>query len=159
MSSIIIEGPDGAGKSTLLRKLLGNYPEYLAAPRPCSSLGGPLYGTDMITYLAQYGSLDQVIYDRHPSISGAVYDAALHRAPDAAAGQYLRGAFHWVTENARVIYCRPPMDLIVQSVTRGSQMTGVACNIYRIVDMYDSLMGNIIPHERYDWTKDALPCL
>lgn len=159
MSTIIIEGPDGAGKSTLLRKLLGNYPEYSAAPRPCSSLGGPLYGTDMIAYLAQYGSLDQVIYDRHPSISGAVYDAALHRVPDTAAGLYLRGAFHWITENARIIYCRPPMDLIVRSVTQGPQMAGVARDIYRIVDTYDSLMGNIIPHEVYDWTKDDLPSL
>lgn len=159
MSTIIIEGPDGAGKSTLLRKLLGNYPKYSAAPRPCSSLGGPLYGTDMIAYLTQYGSLCQVIYDRHPSVSGAVYDAVFHRAPDTAAGPYLRGAFYWVTENARIIYCRPPMDLIVRSVTQSPQMAGVARDIYRIVDMYDSLMGNIIPHEVYDWTKDDLPSL
>lgn len=159
MSTIIIEGPDGAGKSTLLRKLLGNYPEYSAAPRPCSSLGGPLYGTDMIAYLSQHGGLTQAIYDRHPSVSGAVYDAVLHRAPDVVAGPYLRGAFHWITENARIIYCRPPMDLIVRSVTDGPQMAGVARGIYRIVDMYDSLMGNIIPHEVYDWTKDDLPSL
>lgn len=159
MSTIVIEGPDGAGKSTLLRKLLENYPEYSAAPRPCSSLDGPLYGTDMIAYLSQYGGLTQTIYDRYPSISGTVYDAVLHRAPDAAAGPYLRGAFHWITENARIIYCRPPMDLIARSVIDGPQMAGVARDIYRIVDTYDSLMGNIIPHEVYDWTKDDLPSL
>lgn len=159
MSTVIIEGPDGTGKSTLLNRLLEKYPEYLAAPRPCSSLGGPLCGTDMAAYLTRYGSLDQSIYDRHPSISGAVYDAVLHRAPDTAVGPYLRGAFHWITENTRIIYCRPPMDVIVRSVLSGPQMNGVARNIYRIVDMYDSLMANIIPHERYDWTQDDLPSL
>lgn len=159
MSTIIIEGPDGAGKTKLLSKLLEHHPEYSAAQRPCSSSGGPLCGADMVAYLARYGSLDQAIYDRYPSISGAVYDAVLHRATDTAAGPYLRGAFHWVTENARIIYCRPPMDVIVKSVTSSPQMAGVVRNIYKIVDMYDSLMGNIIPHEVYDWTKDDLPSL
>lgn len=159
MSTIIIEGPDGAGKTMLLNRLLEKYPEYRAAPRPCSSLGGPLCGKDMAAYLVRHGRLDQAIYDRYPPISGAVYDPVLHRTTDMAIGPYLRGAFYWITENARVIYCRPPINMIIRSVLSGPQMNGVARNIYRIVDMYDSLMGNIIPHERYDWTKDDLPCL
>ena len=112
MSTIIIEGPDGAGKSTLLRQLLVNHPEYQQAPRACSSLGGPLYGPDLAAYMTQFGALGGVIYDRHPSISGAVYDAVFHRDSDATVGQLLRGAFHWITENARVIYCRPPTNWI-----------------------------------------------
>lgn len=159
MSTIIIEGPDGAGKTMLLRKLLKVYPEYSAAPRPCSSLGGPLCGADLAVYLAQYGSMDSVIYDRHPAISGAVYDAVFHRAPDTAIGRHLRRAFHWITENARVIYCRPPMDVITRSVVSGPQMAGVARGIYRIVETYDSIMHHLVSHETYDWTKDALPNL
>lgn len=159
MSTIIIEGPDGAGKTKLMCQLLEKYHRYQAAPRPCSSLGGPLCGTDMAEYLVQHGSLDQVIYDRHPSISGAVYDAVFHRATDKAVGPYLRGAFHWIIENTRVIYCRPPMDVIVKSVAGSPQMAGITRSIYQIVDMYDSLMGNIITHEVYDWTTDGLPRL
>lgn len=159
MSTIIIEGPDGAGKSTLLRQLLVNHPEYQQAPRACSSLGGPLCGPDLAAYLKQYGSLGGVIYDRHPSISGAVYDAVFHRNSDAAVGQLLRGAFYWITENARVIYCRPPMDVIARSVLAIPQMSGVTRDIYRIVDTYDSIMCNLVPHEDYDWTQDALPSL
>lgn len=159
MSTIIIEGPDGAGKSTLLRQLLVNYPEYQHAPRPCSSLGGPLCGPDLAAYLMQFGSLGGAIYDRHPSISGAVYDAVFHRDSDATVGRHLRGAFHWITENARVIYCRPPIDVIIRSVRASAQMPGVARNIYQIVDTYDSIMSNLVPHEVYDWTKDGMPSL
>ena len=130
MSTIIIEGPDGTGKSTLLRQLLVNHPEYQQAPRACSSLGGPLYGPDLAAYMTQFGALGGVIYDRHPSISGAVYDAVFHRDSDATVGQLLRGAFHWITENARVIYCRPPMDVIARSVLAVPQMSGMTRNIY-----------------------------
>lgn len=159
MSTVIIEGPDGAGKSTLLCRLLGGHPGYRQAPRACSSLGGPPCGADLVAYLAQYGSMDSAIYDRHPAISGAVYDAVLHRAPDTAVGPYLREAFRWVIENARVIYCRPPMDVIVQSVISSPQMDGVPRSIYRVVETYDSIMHHLVPHETYDWTADDLPNL
>lgn len=159
MSTIIIEGPDGAGKTELLYALLDRYPEYRVAPRACSSIGGPLRGGSMIAYLNQYGRLDEHIYDRHPSISGVVYDAAFSRIQSDNVEAYLQGAFHWILENARVIYCRPPMDVIVKAVHSEPQLAGVARNIYQIVDMYDSLMANIIPHERYDWTKDDLPSM
>lgn len=159
MSTVIIEGPDGAGKSVLLRRLLEEHPEYQQAPRGCSSLGGPLCGADLAVYLAEYGCMGSAIYDRHPSISGAVYDAVFHRPPDIAVGRLLRGAFHWITENARVIYCRPPADVIAQVVAAGPQMAGVARNIYRIMETYDSIMNYLVPHEVYDWTTDALPDL
>lgn len=159
MSTVIIEGPDGAGKSTLLYKLLERHPEYQRAPRACSSLGGPLYGADLAAYLTEYGTLGEVIYDRHPSISGSVYDAVFNRSSDTIIGRYLRGAFHWITENAQVIYCRPPMDVVVRSVLASPQMPGVSRNIYQIVDTYDSIMRNLVPHEIYDWTTDDLPSL
>lgn len=159
MGTVIIEGPDGAGKSTLMHQLLEGHPEYQRAPRACSSLGGRLSGIDLVAYLTQYGSLDGVIYDRHPAISGVVYDAVLCRDPSIAAGKYLREAFRWALENARVIYCRPPVEVIAQSVLATPQMAGVARNIHRIVDTYDSVMGNLIPHETYDWTTDDLPDL
>ena len=159
MSTVVIEGPDGAGKSTLLRKLLEKNPEYRPAPRPCSSLGGALQGSDLVMYLVNYGSLGNSIYDRHPSISGAVYDAVFHQVPTKSIGQRLRGLFCWLTENARIIYCRPPIGIIVRSVLKEPQMEGVARNIYQIVDTYDSIMANIVPHETYDWTTDDLPDL
>lgn len=159
MSTIIIEGPDGAGKTRLLRALLDKYPEYRAAPRACSSVGGPLDSSSMAVYLDKYGHLDKHIYDRHPSISGAVYDAAIARTQPDNVGVYLQESFYWILGNAKVIYCRPPMGVIVKAVYSEPQMAGVVHNICQIVDIYDSLMVNLIPHERYDWTKDDLPSL
>lgn len=159
MSTIIIEGPDGTGKTTLMNQLLEKYPEYQVAPRPCSPLGGPLQEDDMGVYLKLYGQLDQHIYDRHPSISGAVYDAVFTRCPPGPLQRSLQGAFYWAMENAKIIYCRPPMDTIVNAVCTSPQLAGVKQGIYRIVDTYDSIMSNLIPHERYDWTKDELPSL
>ena len=159
MSAIVIEGPDGAGKTELLYALLDKYPEYRVAPRACSSVGGPLRGSSMIAYLAQFGRLDAHIYDRHPSISGAVYDAIFSRAQPDNVGTHLQGSFYWILENAKVIYCRPPMEAIVKAAHSDPQMPGVARNIHRIMDMYDSLMASLIPHERYDWTQDDLPSL
>ena len=159
MSTVIIEGPDGAGKSTLLRRLVEKHPEYQQVPRSCSSLGGPLRGADLVAYLTKYGSRDGVIHDRHPVISGAVYDSVLRPAPDVATRRYLLEAFHWITENARVIYCRPPVDVIFRTVATSPQMPGVVGNIYRIVGTYDSVMHHLIPHETYDWTTDDLPDL
>lgn len=159
MSTVIIEGPDGAGKTKLLHQLLNKYREYQIAPRACSSLGGPLSGEGMIAYLDLYGRLDGHIYDRHPAVSGAVYDAVLSRTTPDNVGMRLQGTFHWILENTKVIYCRPPMDVVVKAVHSKPQLDGVARNIYQIVDTYDSLMKNLICHERYDWTQDDLPSL
>lgn len=159
MSTIIIEGPDGAGKTKLLNQLLEKYPEYQAAPRPCSSSGGPLYGRKMIDYLCQYGCLDMHIYDRHPAISGAVYDGVFGRPQPGGVFKLAQGAFYWALENAKIIYCRPPMSVIARSVLDCPQMDGVLRNIYRIVDAYDGIMQNLITHEVYDWTTDDLPSL
>lgn len=159
MSTVIIEGPDGAGKSTLMRQLMRQHPEYQRAPRACSSLGGPLRGADLVAYLTQYGSMDGAIYDRHPVISGAVYDAVLRPAPEIATARYLLEACYWIIKNARVIYCRPPTDVIFRTVATSPQMPGVARNIYRIIGTYDSVMHHLIPHETYDWTTDDLPDL
>lgn len=159
MSTVIIEGPDGAGKTRLVEALLDRYPAYRAAPRPCTSLGGPLEWDEMAAYLELYGQLDQCIYDRYPSISGAVYDAVFTRHHPESLSDSLQNYFHWVIENTRIIYCRPPMDNIVSAVHASPQLIGVRQGIYRIVDMYDSLMANLIPHERYDWTENALPSL
>ena len=159
MSTVIIEGPDGAGKTKLLHQLLSKYRRHQIAPRTCSSLGGPLSSDGMIAYLDLYGCLGGHIYDRHPSISGAVYDAVLSRTAPDNVGTRLQETFHWILENARVIYCRPPMDVVVKAMHSKPRLDGVARNIYQIVDTYDSLMKNLICHERYDWTQDDLPSL
>ena len=50
---IIIEGPDGAGKSALISGLMVKYPRLKLAPRPCTSLGGPLAGKELVRWLEE----------------------------------------------------------------------------------------------------------
>lgn len=156
---IVIEGPDGAGKSTLIRSLQLANPTLKLAPRACTSLAGPLSGDNLISWLREYGSVDGYIYDRHPCISGPVYDAVYADPPEERTWLQIQGAFYKLLENARVVYCRPPRREIIRAVNESAQMDGVDRNIHRIIDTYDAIMASMVPHERYDWTRDALPSL
>lgn len=156
---IIIEGPDGAGKTTLINKLLGRYPALKKAPRACTSLGGPLRGNELIEWLRSHGVMYGYIYDRHPCISGAVYDSVFAETPVEVARVWLQGTMSKICGAAQVIYCRPPRREIIKSVNESAQLGGVDRKIHRIIDTYDSIMANMLPHERYDWTRDGLPSL
>lgn len=159
MRPIIIEGPDGAGKTLTLHNLIGTYAGYNPAPRACTSIGGPLVGDELIDYLRKYGCVEGMIYDRHPCISGIVYDAVFAREKHAGAARELQKTFSTILSDAIFIYCRPPIETIVKSVYSSLQMDGVRRFIHQIVYTYDSLMANMIPHMEYDWTKDDLPSL
>lgn len=156
---LVIEGPDGAGKSTLIRQLKGAYPGIKLAPRACTSLAGPLSGTELVHWLRTYGVMPGYVYDRHPCISGPVYDAVYAYPVEGWVGAWVQGTLYELRENARVIYCRPPRREIVKSVNESAQMDGVDRKIHQIIDTYDAIMGSMILHERYDWTRDELPSL
>lgn len=156
---IVVEGPDGAGKSTLIKSLMLANPCLKLAPRACSSLDGPLVGDDLIEWIREYGILYGYIYDRHPCISRPVYDAVYADLPEERTRPWLQGTLYEIRDNARVIYCRPPRRDIIRSVNESAQMAGVDRKIHQIIDTYDAIMASMIAHERYDWTKDALPSL
>lgn len=156
---IIVEGPDGAGKSTLVQRLIDENPGLKLAPRACTSLGGPLRGDAMRKWLRDYSRMYGYIYDRHQCISGAVYDAIRADPPDASFRRQLSSIFRDIYENAHIVYCRPPRHEILKAVHTSDQMAGVTSKIDLIIDMYDSIMANMVPHEVYDWTKDDLPYL
>lgn len=156
---IIIEGPDGAGKSTLISSLMLKYPRLKMAPRPCTSLGGPLAGKELARWLEEYGVMPGYLYDRHQCISGPVYDAVLERPVDPQVQSVLQSVFYDMLSGARVIYCRPPRAEIVRAINDNAQLDGVARKIHEIISTYDALMCNIVTHERYDWTRNELPSL
>lgn len=159
MRPIIIEGPDGAGKTFTLYNFINTHVDYNFAPRACTSIGGPLVGDELIDYLREYGCVEGMVYDRHPCISGLVYDAVFAREVQPSVARELQKTFQTILDRATVVYCRPPMEQIVNAVHQSPQMVGVRQGIYRIVDTYDSLMQGAIPHIRYDWTCDDLPSL
>lgn len=156
---IIVEGPDGAGKSTLIKKLMDADPKIVMAPRACTSLAGPLSGIELVNWLQQCGVMRGYVYDRHPCISGPVYGAVYADPVNGWVGSWVRKCFREIQDVARVIYCRPPRREIIKSVNESAQMGGVDRKIHRIIDTYDAIMANIINHDRYDWTRDALPSM
>lgn len=156
---IVVEGPDGAGKSTLIKSLQIAHHGLTLAPRACTSLAGPLSGVELVRWLRTYGVMPGYVYDRHPCISGPVYDAVYADPVEEWVGGWVRGTLHELRESARVIYCRPPRREIIKSINENVQMEGVDRKIHQIIDTYDAIMGSMVPHERYDWTKDELPSL
>lgn len=151
--NIILEGPDGSGKSTLARcfELRG----WELAPRACSSEGGPLGHGDMMRWLHESLSWDGRVIDRHPILSGHVYDHVLGRETlPRWSADYLRP----VLRRSIVVYCRPPSPVIVDAASRSPQLEGVLRSLGRIIDEYDRLF-RLIPAIHYDWTRDDLPDL
>lgn len=151
--NIIIEGPDGAGKSTLAKAFesLG----WTLAPKACTSEGGALGHSDLMRWLHASMSCDGYVIDRHPVLSGYVYDYVLGReTPLRWPADYLNA----MRRKSIIIYCRPPSPVILDAASRAPQMEGVLRNLWRIIDEYDRLF-RLIPAIHYDWTHDDLPSL
>ena len=159
MTSIIVEGPDGSGKSTLVRRLLERTPYLRKAPRACTSMGGPCSDPESVRYIEESVLWDNVIFDRHPCISGPVYDTVLGRVQSSK----LLGVTHaWRMKHLSeytIIYCRPSTQSIVRAVLESDHMPGVAANIRRLIEQYDCSMDVIRPDIVYSWQSDELPNL
>ena len=149
--NIIIEGADGSGKSTLARVFESR--GWILAPRACTSEGGPMGTSETRQWLRDSLSWDGYVMDRHPILSGYVYDHVLGRTTlPRWYANYLRPALH----QSIIVYCRPPSPVIAAS--SAPQLEGVLRNLGRIIDEYDRLF-RIIPAIHYDWTQDDLPDL
>jgi hypothetical protein len=63
---------------------------------------------------------------------------------------------------AKIIYCRPPLDVIRTNLTKSDvpQLLGVLEHLHEIVDRYDKLMDHLSDDAevyRYDYRSDATP--
>lgn len=102
---IILEGPDGSGKSTLAQALSSA----LGGIRVVPGQGPEKYPGEALVRLSAYReearlsilSDTSLIYDRHPSISGRIYPAAMGgQVPD-------RSDTDWaLSMGAIIVYCR-----------------------------------------------------
>lgn len=151
--NIIVEGPDGSGKSTLARHFESR--GRILAPRACTSEGGPISIDDTKRWLRDSLAWDGYVIDRHPILSGYVYDHVLGRD---TRHPWIASYLHATLHTSLIIYCRPPSPVIMDAAARCPQLEGVLRNLGEVIDEYDRLF-RLIPAIHYDWTHDDLPDL
>ena len=156
MKQIILEGPDGSGKSTLLGRLI-DHP--VVGPLINNNMPSFSVMQEMDTPFEQYidlcmredaGPLPPRIYDRF-FFSELVYGPILRGKIDYPPAK-LRKVRLDLGDNAFLIYCRLPYEVLVERATERPQKDGVLTNLHRIYKDYETIMGDNIP---LYWIRNA----
>jgi hypothetical protein len=150
---IILEGSDGSGKTSLanrIRKDLQQYSLFLRSNGPPHHVGQL---ADVIGLLASLPPHIPVICDRNPVISESIYGLIIR-------GKCMHGLdleqLAFMFKSAMIIHCRPNYSALAAGIRKEVQMEGVVLNHRRIVQAYDTLMGQLekegVYIKRYDYT-------
>ena len=135
---IVLEGPDGAGKTTLLNLLRDEFGLRVAL-RASTSTGGALFAGDTGAkkWMREAEKYDAcTLADRHPAVSGTVYDRVL----DDACGP--RSALRWFTKQLGrgehlLLLCTAPPWVLRKRSAAFDQMDGVVENLETLRSAYD----------------------
>lgn len=144
MTLIIVEGMDNTGKSTLIQTLAEEFklPTARTYKKPDGS-------KEIHTWDAWCNSCPHpLILDRHPAISDLIYGPILRGITYSG-----RGLAQDVREGNFLIYCRPSIHAIKQTMNDRDQLAGVPENTQKLVDAYDELLGDLNPNTIYDWQQ------
>lgn len=155
---IVIEGPDNAGKTTLAmalaKKLKGLYLKTEKVPAQDEDL---LRYRSILSVAKEYSKF--IISDRIAAISEPIY------------GTICRGGHSLTSENANalleavdvIIYCRPPVEAIMETLSTRPQMPGVVENTRSIIAAYDAVLMNWVPRRnapqpclRFDYSEHQI---
>jgi adenylate kinase family enzyme len=154
---IIIEGPEGSGKTTLAKML-----EEEAELNYHHSTGPPEDVADLDNRLDRSMELLNMrfVQDRSPWISEPIYSALLD-GPQIYPywNVYMAGL---KAVNAKVVYCRPPDEIIFENMLQDEKSWKSASLTQRIVKkrayllaLYDRFMEQFQPWLIYDWTRES----
>jgi len=162
---IIVEGCDNTGKSTLVQKLSGDMKLLTINNRRRPETISDSW--DYLYLVAPLAARFSVIADRWQPISEPIYGPICRNTRIFTARevelqhQYLT---EWIVGKATLIFCRPPLDRILQFGSR-EQMEGVIDNARRIVSAYDDEMARLEHHTeffnvvRWDFAHDSYDAL
>lgn len=135
---VVIEGPDGSGKSTLCEHIREKIHTYFVMLRHSQR---PRTSADLcnsLNWVAKIPTNLDVVIDRHPVISEPIYGGII-RHSDLFTQSRLK-ADDFLTQINRVVYCRPPVDVILENAKVRPQLEGVRDNLEKIIDAYDRRM-------------------
>jgi GTPase SAR1 family protein len=155
---IVVEGPDNAGKSTLVHRLaddlkLVSVKNYT---KPKDEREIVAFVEAMIELYAPHIPRFIPILDRFSLISEPVYGPLFRGKSviDPRRSIAMLGAL-----NPRIVYCRPPIDLILDFKT--PQMEGVREKGRALVEAYDAFIAKIedsgVPVLRFDYAYRMNP--
>jgi len=159
---IILEGPDGAGKTTLLLNLLDEFPSIEQHAKASTSTGGP------VANIAQWAKLDisswpvqpLSFYDRHPMFSEPAYGQLIRNGYDGwFDGAEAKRAGIKMVNSGLIVFCLPPLDIVVENLKAEEQLSGVEDNIMHLWAAYESYLQHFsrnFPKSvfHYDYTRD-----
>lgn len=122
---LIVEGPDGAGKTTLIELLEGML-EVERQPRRVGTDGVALVDLGEIV---QQDLRDEVLdptglrlYDRHPLISGPIYDPFIHgefrnhQADPFRMNRLITSLSKFYEQHNFYIFCLPPLPTVIYNL-------------------------------------------
>lgn len=129
--NVILEGPDGGGKSTLAGHL-----SKLWNLRLQQGSGPPKKEGEIEQRLANYLKMDNVIFDRHPSVSEPIYTRIRQQAVSLEF-KALTNAFY--QQNNLFIYCRSTSNArhVVKAGEDPKHIEALNANYDTLVQLYD----------------------
>lgn len=159
MALIVIEGCDGAGKSTLIEQLRRNATRYFVIVRSAGSPRNPDVASRFlagISQLAMRMDPQPVICDRFVPISDPIYGVIV-RGEDPT-------PFKWsqLRDVDKIVYCRPPREVIFDQIRKQEQMAGVLERADAIITAYDRFfnqaraLGGTPSIFQYDYTLSSV---
>lgn len=128
---IIVEGMDNAGKTTLCQFLAKQLRAvYIKVERPRRAVDLLAYQHILETANAYSG---MVVTDRHVAISEPIYGPICRGKHDLKQEEIDLCANRFQA----LIYCRPPLALIMKTIAERPQMSGVEEHTEQLVEAYD----------------------
>lgn len=163
MSLIVVEGIDGSGKTTLLRTLREQSKTYFwiasssRRPPTVNAINDAVHWLGQCVYLGRF----PVVCDRFPLISEAIYGPVLRESSllDNIDKRQQRSYTEFFQEIDRIVYCRPPKEVIKKNLQALPQMDGVIKHFDKLLSRYDAFMNSLrdenIRVYPFDYTRDS----
>lgn len=155
MAVILVEGCDNTGKTTLVNKL-AHKTGYTVVHSKGPDKDQIKPWLNHILEKAENG--ENLIMDRVSLVSEQVYGPILRGDSVFGPSEWLGLWGRFMELQPKIVYCRPPREVILGTITEREQMGGVAENCRKLIDAYDNFFNYLLEVRLatflvYDYTR------